>query len=88
MKEKKHELHWKNFSGHLKSMLYEMFKSDDLSDVTLVTDDQHIVTAHKLVLSASSEYFKYIFKNHVASNPFLRLQGVSSTDLKNILEYA
>ena len=57
------------------------------SDVTLVTDDQKLVTAHKLVLSTSSEYFKNIFKNNKISNPFLCLDGISSTDLNNILDY-
>merc|ERR1712126_699060 len=43
--------------------------------------------AHKLVLSASSEYFKSFFKNNSNSNPFLCLDGVSSIDLNNILDY-
>jgi len=53
----------------------------------LVSDDQHQVKAHKLVLSASSEYFKNIFKKTKVSNPFLCLDGISSTDLENILDY-
>jgi len=57
------------------------------SDVTLISYDQHQITAHKLVLSASSEYFKNIFKNNKVANPFICLEGVSSTDLNNILDY-
>merc|ERR1711884_962829 len=60
-----------------------------LHDVTLVSDDQQQVSAHKLVLSACSEYFKNIFKHNNKPNahPLLCLGGVSSEDLKNIMDY-
>ena len=33
------KLQWNNFPSHLKNMLNQMFKFDDLADVTLVSDD-------------------------------------------------
>jgi len=83
----KFSLKWNDF--HLNaSKSFEVFRNEDyLHDVTLISDDQHQVTAHKLVLSASSEYFKNIFKKNKISNPFLCLDGVSLTDLNNILDY-
>jgi len=80
-------LKWNDFySNALK--LFEVFRNEEyLHDVTLVCDDQYQVTAHKLALSSSSEYFKNIFKNSRISNPFLCLDGVSSSDLNNILDY-
>ena len=80
-------LKWNDFSSNA-CKSFGLFRNEDyLHDVTLVSDDQHQVTAHKLVLSASSDYFKNIFKNTKLSNPFICLEGVSSTDLNNVLDY-
>merc|ERR1712126_375396 len=80
-------LKWNDFSSNA-SKSFELFRNEEyLQDVTLISDDQHQVTAHKLVLPAASEYFKNIFKKNKAPNPFLCLDGISSTDLNNILNY-
>ena len=79
-------LKWNDFYSNA-SKTFGAFRNEDyLHDVTLVSDDQHQVTAHKLVLAASSDYFKNIFKNKI-SNPFLCLDGISSADMNNILDY-
>jgi len=83
----KFSLKWNDFHSNA-SKSFEVFRNEDyLHDVTLVSDDQQQVTAHKLVLSASSEYFKNIFKKNKISNPFLCLDGLSLSDLNNILDY-
>jgi len=83
----KFSLKWNDFSSNA-SKSFGLFRNEDyLHDVTLVCDDQKKITAHKLVLSASSEYFKSIFKSNKISNPYLCLEQVSSSDLKNILDY-
>ena len=79
-------LKWNDFHSNA-SKSFGIFRNEDyFHDVTLVSDDQHQVMAHKLVLSASSDYFKYIFKNNKASNFLLCLEGVSSADLNNVLD--
>merc|ERR1712126_804151 len=80
-------LKWNDFSSNASKSFGSFRNEDYLHDVTLVSDDQQQVTGHKLVLSASSGYFKSIFKNNKASNPFLCLEGVTSNDLNNILDY-
>ena len=83
----KFSLKWNDFQSNV-TKSFEAFRNEGhLHDVTLVSDDQNQVSAHKLVLSASSEYFNNIFKNNKVSNPFLCLEGVSLTDLNNILDY-
>ena len=39
-KEEKHNLQWHTYTDHLREMLHEMMKSNELTDVTLITDDQ------------------------------------------------
>ena len=83
----KFSLKWNDFNLNA-SKSFAIFRNEEyLHDVTLVSDDQHHITAHKFVLSASSEYFKNIFMNSKLSNPFLCLDGISSKDLNNILDY-
>ena len=73
-------LKWNDFQTNAAS-------DDDFHDVTLVSDDKHQASAHKIALSASSEYFKSILKSNKHSHPMLCLPGVNSEDLKNILDY-
>ena len=83
----KFSLKWNDFNSNV-SKSFSLFRNEEyLQDVTLVTDDNHHRSAHKLVLSASSEYFKNIFQSNKHSHPLLCLGGISSNDLDNILEF-
>ena len=78
---------WNDFQANA-SKAFGLFRNESyLHDVTLVSSDRKHVSAHKLVLSASSEYFKDIFQqtNHV--QPILCLEGVNSKELENVLDY-
>ena len=85
----KFSLKWNDFHSNV-SKSFGLFRNEDyLHDVTLVSDDYHQVSAHKLVLSACSEYFKIIFKNNNKPNahPLLCLDGMTGNDLNNIMDY-
>ena len=83
-------LKWNDFHSNV-SKSFSLFRNEEyLHDVTLVSDDHHQVSAHRLVLSACSEYFKDIFKlnNKPNSHPLVCcLGGIKSDDLKNIMDY-
>ena len=82
-------LKWNDFHSNV-SNSFGLFRNEDyLHDVTLVSDDHKQVSAHKLVLSASSDYFKNIFKQNSKPNahPLLCLDGISADDLQNIMDY-
>ena len=80
-------LKWNDFHSNV-SKSFGLFRHEDyLHDVTLVSDDHNKIPAHKLVLSACSEYFKDIFKNNPHSHPLLCLDAISSGDIRNILDY-
>ena len=83
-------LKWDDFETNV-SKSFGLLRDEDchLHDVTLVCDDNKQVSAHKLVLSACSEFFKSIFKNNINMhpNPLICLEGISSTELKDILDY-
>ena len=80
-------LKWNDFHANV-SKSFSIFRNEDyLHDVTLVSDDHNKVSAHKFVLSACSDYFRDIFKNNHHSHTLLCLDGISSEDLKNIMDY-
>ena len=78
---------WNDFQENISNSFALLQKEDYLHDVTLVGDDNHQISAHKVVLSSSSEYFKNIFKNNKHPHPLICLNGVLSQDLNNILNY-
>ena len=82
-------LRWNDFHVGVADNFRKFRNAEDFYDVTLVSDDQQQVSAHKLVLSACSVYFKNIFKhnNKPNSHPLLCLDGISSHDLNNIMDY-
>ena len=84
----KFNLKWNEFQSNVSKSFSLLRKESYLQDITLVSDDLETISAHKLVLSASSEYFRRILhKTDSKVNSLLCLDGVSSTDLKNVLDY-
>ena len=80
-------LKWNDFQANVTSSFRKLRTADDFYDVTLVSDDQKQATAHKIVLSASSEYFKNILKSNKHSHPMICLAGVNSDEMNSILDY-
>ena len=81
------KLTWQTYSDHLRLMLHDMMKADDLTDVTLVSDDKHQFRAHKVVLSACSPVFKSIIDNLPQNNSVIYLRGILHPEMESILKY-
>ena len=80
-------LRWNDFHSNVSKSFSLLRNEEYLHDVTLVSDDHSKIQAHKLVLSACSDYFKDIFKNNHHAHPLLCLGGISTEDLMNIMDY-
>ena len=79
---------WNDYNANVSKSFSQFRNVDYLHDVTLVTDDNHKHAAHKLVLSASSEFFKNIFENASKHLQLLIcLDGLASQDLSSILDF-
>jgi len=76
-----------DFDSNLVESLKELRDSEDFFDVTLVSDDEIPVQAHKVVLAASSLFFRNIFKFNKNSHPLLYIRGLSDKDLTNVFEF-
>ena len=87
MNQEKYNLNWQTYSDHLREMLHEMMKSNELTDVTLVCDDNTQFKAHKIVLSACSLVFKSIINNLSQSCSVIYLRGIQHQEMESILEF-
>ena len=81
------QLKWTDFQGVVTSSFGLLRKEEDLFDMTLISDDEVKIEAHKLVLSSSSAFFKSILKTSSTHHPVLYLGGVNSRILHSILDY-
>ena len=83
----KFSLKWNDFQSNVSNSFSLLRNEDFLQDVTIVSDDNEQIAAHKLVLSACSMYFKEIFKKNKHSHPLVCLEGLSSNDVRNMMNY-
>ena len=61
-------------------------RTEDLLDVTLLTEERTILKAHRLVLAVGSRFFREIFKlSPLNCSPLLYIRGASESVLRNIL---
>ena len=75
---------WEVFSHSLKSSLQDIRTQKELFDVTLVCADGQI-DCHKLVLSASSDFFRDLLRKQ--SLPLIFLGNISFKDLERIIDF-
>ena len=87
MNSEKLSLKWNDFQKNVSQSFGLLRQEEDLFDVTLVSEDEIQVPAHKLVLSASSSFFKSFFRKNAHSHPLLYLGGVNSRKLNFVLDY-
>ena len=86
----KFSLKWNDFNSNVQKSFRNLRTEDDFFDIRLVGDVYKHVTAHKVVLSSCSEYFKGVFSNnkkHFQSHAFICLEGLNQGDLNNVLDY-
>ena len=87
MNQEKFDLTWHTYTDHLREMLHDMMTSNELTDVTLVSEDKKKFKAHKIVLSASSSVFKSIINENYSTNPVIYLRGILSNEIESILQF-
>ena len=83
----KFSLKWNDFQTNVSDSFNLLRTEQELFDVTLVSDDEVQISAHKLVLAASSSFFKSIFTKNPHSQPMIYLSGVDSLNIGLVLDY-
>ena len=80
-------LKWIDFHASISKTFSTLRKEQDFHDISLLSDDGKAVSAHKVVLSASSEFFKSVLRKADHSKPMIYLNGVDYKVLNHILDY-
>ena len=76
-----------DFESNISTSFHELRQNEDFCDATLACDDGQPVEVHKVILSASSTFFKRIFRANKHAHPFIYLRGVSRPDLVQMVDF-
>ena len=79
-------LKWNDFESNISSSFKDIKDEKDFMDVTLSCGESQ-VTAHKVVLSACSSFFRSVLRRNPHQHPLLYMKGVSFSDLKSLLDF-
>ena len=62
-------------------------KDGDFADVTLACEDGNQMEAHKVILAASSPFFRNLLKRNTHNHPLIYMRGVKSEDLSALITF-
>jgi len=82
-----YNLNWAEFDTYTSKTFRDLLSSQDFTDVTLVCDDEEVIRAHKVILSACSPFFCRILKKNDHKNPLVYLSDVNLNELKAIVNF-
>ena len=80
-------LQWNDFKENVSSAFGDLRQDKEFTDVTLVCEDGQQVEAHKLVLVASSPFFKNILTKNKHPHPLIYMRGVRSENLLAMVDF-
>ena len=88
MAAQKYNFNWHTYPEHLVTKLQQMITTDDFKDVTLVTDDDKQIKAHRNILSACSPVLHKILqscRNNI--HPVIYLRGMRNSEMESIIQF-
>ena len=80
-------LKWTDFQESVSKAFKDLREEQDFTDVTLVCEDTQQIEAHKLILSATSPFFKSMLRRNKHSHPLIYMKGVKSNHLISAVNY-
>eukprot|EP00092_Neocalanus_flemingeri_P038580 GFUD01042009.1.p1 GENE.GFUD01042009.1~~GFUD01042009.1.p1 ORF type:complete len:241 (-),score=48.30 GFUD01042009.1:69-791(-) len=80
-------LSWNDFEKCTVNSFKDLLEEDHFVDVTLVSEDDKQIKAHKVVLSACSPVLKHILVRNPHQHPLIYLTGVKYQELKSLMNF-
>ena len=80
-------LQWNDFRENIHASFGELRDDTEFSDVTLACEDGKQMQAHKVILAASSPFFKDFLRKNKHQHPLLYMRGLKYEDLVAILDF-
>jgi len=85
--EPAYDLKNQNFEVNSVNIIKQLLNNVDCADVTLATDDDRQLKAHKFILNANSPFFKRILQKHNHPSPLIYLKGIAHSQLDLIIKF-
>ena len=79
-------LRWNDFESNVSVAFRELREEKDFFDVTLACEDSQ-VSAHKVILSACSPFFRSVLRKNPHQHPLLYLKGVKYQEMLAVLNF-
>ena len=80
-------LKWNDFQTNISSSFSDLRKEQDFSDVTLTCDGNQQIQAHKVVLAASSSFFRRVLKLNNNLHHLLYMRGMNTSQLSDVVDF-
>ncbi|XP_074107391.1 uncharacterized protein LOC141532791 [Cotesia typhae] len=87
MQEAMLNLRWDFFSSHLASTLDFCYEKQHFVDLSLVCKNNVTFKCHKMILSATSGFFRRLLTNNEHPHPLIILHDIDPEDLKAVLNF-
>ena len=82
----KFNLKWNDFDKNFNCSLQDLRGEKELEDISLVSDTEQL-GAHKVVLAASSTFFRTIITRNPHSHPLVYIKGITANNIKYVLDF-
>uniref|UniRef100_A0A1B0DC67 Uncharacterized protein n=1 Tax=Phlebotomus papatasi TaxID=29031 RepID=A0A1B0DC67_PHLPP len=80
-------IRWNNYQRNMTAIFHELLESQSFVDVTLACE-QNSLKAHKVVLSACSQYFRKLLLDNPCDHPTIIMpQDIEFSDLNFIIKF-
>ena len=81
-------LSWNDFAINSANTFRQLWNDQDFTDVTLVTEDEQHIRAHKMILSSSSAFFRNLLMGKTHQNlSIIYLKGIRHNELEMVLKF-
>ena len=80
-------LKWNDFQQNIISSYNGLRTELDYSNVTLVCENDHNIEVHKIIITASSQFFKTVLKRNKHPHPMIYIKGVKAKIMEALLDF-
>ena len=78
---------WVEYEDNVRKAFGSLRGEKDFTDVTLASEDGQQLEVHKVILAASSPFFKNILTKNKHSHPLIYMRKIKSVDLVAIIDF-
>jgi hypothetical protein len=87
MGSEKYNLSWNEFENCASNSFKELLKEQEFADITLVSNDDIQLKAHKVILSSCSPVFKNLLLRNPHSHPLIYLSEINQNTLRALVQF-